>query len=736
MRLLGSRIPALLLLILALALKLGEPRALQDLRLNVFDLYQRLLPRTYVEAGVRIVDIDDATLERVGQWPWSRLRVAQLVQRLDDLGVAAIGFDMVFAEPDRLSAQGVASDLEGLVDDQGMARLTEALPASDAVLAEALAGSPSVLGFVLVHQPTERLPLKRWGTGSAGDDPRKFLRPFSGAIVNLPELEAAAPGNGSFNAIPDGDGIIRRVFLMFRLGDEIVPALSMELLRVAQGASTYLLKSSGASGTESFGASTGVTAVKIGGIESATDSEGAVWLHFTGPRPERFVPAWQVLDGSVDPALLRGHIVLIGTSAAGLKDQRASPLDPAGPGVEVHAQALEQMLLGIRLVRPDWAVGAEFVFILLLGGLLVLLMPKLSPGFCLASGVLSLTIAFLGSFAAFREGGLLLDPLMPAVAVLVIYLAGSYSGYVRTEAERSRVRQAFSLYLAPEMVKTLARSSELLQLGGESRELTIMFCDIRSFSLVSQLLTPVELTRLLNRYFTPMTEIIQSQKGTIDKYIGDCIMAFWNAPLDDPEHAAHACRAALAMLEGTRQLQARLVIDSPVLTQGGFNFRIGIGLNSGESLVGNLGSDQRFNYTALGHPVNTSQRIEAQCKVYGIELLVSERTATLAPDFAMLLVDHVVLPGAEQAIKIYALVGDEALAKDPGFLRWRAAHEAMWDLYLSRDFGAAAEAALAVQALANERHRPLYDFYAARCRKLADAPPGPEWDGITVSKDK
>jgi len=736
MRLIGTRLPAFLLLCLALGLQLFEPRALQDLRLKVFDFYQRVFSREYTDVGVRIVDIDDETLSRYGQWPWSRLRVAQLVQNLTDLGVAAIGFDMVFAEADRLSPAGVVSNLGGLLDAPAMARLTEALPSSDSVLAETLAHSPSVLGFVLSGTPSPQVPAERWGIGQSGDDPLPFLRHFVGAIVNLPELEAAAPGNGSFNAIPDSDGVIRRVFLIFRLGDLIIPSLSMELLRVAQGARTYLIKSSGANGAESFGAETGITAVKIGAIETQTDAEGALWLHFTGPRPERFVPAWQVLDGSVDPRRLAGNIVLIGTSAAGLKDQRASPLDPAGPGVEVHAQALEQMLLGIRLVRPDWAIGAEVAFVLLLGGLLVILMPRLSPGICLAAGVLSLLVAFGGSLAAFREAGLLFDPLMPAGAVLLIYIAGSYSGYARTEAERSRVRQAFSLYLAPEMVKTLARSSERLQLGGESRELTIMFCDIRSFSLVSQLLTPVELTSLLNRYFTPMTEIIQSQKGTIDKYIGDCIMAFWNAPLDDAGHAVHACRASLAMLAGTRLLQDKLVIDSPVLTEGGFNFRIGIGLNSGEALVGNLGSDQRFNYTALGHPVNTSQRIEAQCKVYGIELLISERTAALAPDFAMLLVDHVVLPGAEQAIRIYALVGDEALAKDPEFLRWQAAHEVLWDHYLARDFGAAAEAAQAAQALANEPHRPLYDFYLARCRKLAAAPPPADWNGIAVSKEK
>lgn len=736
MRLIGSRLPAFLLLCLALVLKFGEPQALRSLRLSVFDLYQRIYPREYVEAGIRIVDIDDETLARVGQWPWSRLRVAQLVMRLKQAGVAAIGFDMVFAEPDRLSSEGVIGDLRGLLDEQQMQRLSEALPSSDAGLAKALAASPSVLGFVLVGKETGATPTKRWGIGSSGDDPRHFLRPFDGAIVNLPMLEQAAKGNGSFNAIPDADGVIRRVFLMFRLGDQILPSLSMELLRVAQGASTYLIKSSGASGSESFGASTGITAVKIGAVEVQTDAEGAVWLHFTGPRPERFVPAWQVLDGTADVSKLRNHIVLIGTSAAGLKDQRASPLDPAGPGVEVHAQALEQLLLGERLVRPDWAVGAEVVFIALMGGLLVLFMPRMSPGTCLIVGIVSVTAAFGGSLLAFREGGLLFDPLMPAAAVLLIYVAGSYSGYVRTAAERSRVRQAFSLYLAPEMVKTLARSGSRLELGGKMRDLTVMFTDIRRFSTLSQRLTPPELTTLLNRFFTPMTAAIQDQRGTIDKYIGDCIMAFWNAPLDDSEHALHACRSALEMLNRVKKLEEELRREDEALKLSDFNFRIGIGLNSGNCLVGNMGSEQRFNYSAIGHAVNTAQRIEAQCKVYGIELLVSEATVSGAPGLAFLEVDRVVLPGAETATTIFALVGDETVAQSAEFKRWRESHDIMLARYRAGDFAAVEDLALAARRQADHRHRPLYDVYRARSRIYAESPPGPDWDGIHHSKEK
>jgi len=736
MRLLGSRLPAFLLLCLALLIKLNEPRALENLRLTVFDTFQRLFPREYQEVGVRIVDIDDETLRRVGQWPWSRLRVAELIDRLHDYGAAAIGFDMVFAEQDRLSPERIEHDLAGLIEPSALETLAAAVPESDAVLAESLARATTVTGFVLVGTPTPNTPVHHWGVGHAGDDPRLFLRAFGGAITNLPELETAANGNGSFNAIPDDDGTIRRVFLMFRLGDDILPALSMELLRVVQGASTYLIRSSGASGSESFGASTGINAVKVGALEIPTDAEGAIWLHYTGPRKERYVPAWQILDGSVDPAKLRGHIVLLGTSAAGLKDQRASPLDPAGPGVEIHAQALEQILLGVQLVRPDWAVGAEFVFILLLGGILVYLMPRLSPGICLGAGVLSVLIAFGGSLTAYLEAGLLFDPLMPAVAVLLIYVAGSFSGYIRTEAERSRVRSAFSHYLAPEMVETLARSSDRLQLGGEQRELTLMFTDIRQFSRISQRFTPTELTKILNRFFTPMTEIIQERKGTIDKYIGDCIMAFWNAPLDDAQHAEHACRSGLRMLEATRVLDGELRAQFAGTEGPQIDFRIGIGLNSGPCLVGNMGSSRRFNYTALGHAVNLAQRIETQCKSYKIELIVSETTAALCSSFALLPLDRVLLAGSETPTLLFSLAGDEKLAASEGFARWKALHEEMIRAYLARDFDGAGELARQAKALADARHQTLYEIYQARFLAFEANPPDPDWDGVVVSLDK
>jgi len=725
-----------LLLVLAIALKIGEPKVLQDLRLDIFDLYQRLHPRPFEEVGVRIVDIDDESLRRLGQWPWSRARVAEMVDRLAQLRVAAIGFDMVFAEPDRLSPEQIVHDLEGLVPEQDLQNALAVLPDSDKRLADAISRAPVVTGFVLVSQQTPDEPAQKWGIGFAGDNPLLFLRPFLGAITNLQMLQQAAPGNGSFNAVPDRDGTIRRVFLLFRKGDQILPALSSELLRVAQGASTYLIKSSGASAQESFGAQSGIVSVKIGALEVPTDWEGALWLHFTGPRPERFVPAWQVLDGSVDPNLLAGHIVLIGTSAAGLKDLRASPLDPSGPGVEIHAQALEQMILGVRLVRPDWAGGAELAFIGLLGLFLVWFLPRLSPGICIGVGVVALLVAVGASWGAFIGEGLLIDPVMPAISVLLIFLAGSFSGYLRTERERARVRNAFSLYLAPEMVSELARSSNKLTLGGEQRMLSVMFTDIRSFSKHSEELSPTELTSRLNRFFTPMTDQIQSHRGTIDKYIGDCIMAFWNAPLTDAEHGRHACQAALDMRRAVVAFNKELEAETKAAGTHFRAFQIGIGLSCGECLVGNMGSNRRFSYSALGEAVNQASRIEGQCKSYSVDIIVSGQLRARAPELAYIFLDRVRLVGASEPTELYFLVGDAGLAQSPGFVAWREAQEAMLAAMLARDWETAERQLMAAHDAGGPNYDKLYAMYRERLNEFRAEPPEQSWDGIVVATEK
>ncbi|MEZ5667384.1 MAG: CHASE2 domain-containing protein [Alphaproteobacteria bacterium] len=350
----------LALLVGVLALKALDPGPLASLRLAVFDGYQRLRPRPYTAAPVRIVAIDDASLAAEGQWPWPRDRLAVLVETLAQAGAATVVFDMVFAEPDRTSPALMADEIaQALPETLHPALAAAVLPDHDRRFAEAIGAVPVVLGFALGRGPSAATLPERWSFAFAGSDPTPRLHGFAGAVTALGALQASASGEGAMNAVPDSDGVVRRLPLLFRLGDRIVPALAAEALRVAQGAGTYVVKSAGASGVESLGADSGVAAVKIGAAEVDTDPASAVWLWSTGPRRERFLSAAAVLAGDFDPTLVAGHIVLIGATAAGLADLRASPLDPAGPGVELHAQLIEQVIAGIALNRPDWAAGAN-----------------------------------------------------------------------------------------------------------------------------------------------------------------------------------------------------------------------------------------------------------------------------------------------------------------------------------------------------------------------------------------
>jgi adenylate cyclase len=715
------------------ALRASEPSFVRDLQLRSFDQLQRIWPRPYQVAPVRIVDIDDASLEKVGQWPWPRSEIARLVDRLTELGAAAIVFDVVFAEPDRTAPLRIVDGWGEHVLDAALARRLRALPDPDAVLAASIAQAPVVTGFALTQDPGGRTPLARHGVAQAGDDPRQFLLPYRGAVSNLPELEQAARGNGSFAIDHDPDGLIRRVPFLYRLGDDLYPSLAAEALRVALGASTYLIRSSGASGSISFGERSGILGVRLTPeVEVPTDAEGRLWLHFTEPQPWRYVPAWQVLDGSADAGRIEGQIALIGTSATGLKDIRATPLDPAAPGVVVHAEAIEQALLGHFLRRPDWASGAEILFTLVWGVLLILLIRRTGAIWSAAVGVLGIIGAAAASWIAFREALLLFDPVFPSLAGASVYLTGSLVNYLHAEVERSRIRGAFSHYLAPALVRELAQHPEKLRLGGETRDMTILFMDIRGFTTLSEQMKPQKLIHVLNSFLTPMTERILERSGTIDKYMGDCIMSFWNAPLDNAQHASDACAAALAMVEELDRVNERLFAEAP---EPYLPLQVGIGLNSGSCCVGNMGSEQRFDYSVLGDEVNLASRLEGQSKFYGVTIVIGENTRERAPGLATLELDLIRVKGKSQPVRIHALLGNTLVAESSSFQAQRAAHDEMLKLYRAREFRRALEA-LEDCAQGRVGLRTLYDIYRERVLQYLETPPPDDWDAVYVAKSK
>jgi len=733
------------ILALAIGLRVADPPGVERLRSAVFDEYQHLKPRAWTDADVRVVDIDDASLERLGQWPWPRNLVAEFVDRLGEAGAAVVVFDVVFAEPDRTSPSRIVPLWRRSAGDVDLDALLARLPDHDHEFARVMGEVPTVLGMQFHDGPLPRRPARKWSMAVGGEDPRPFLPVFSGAVTNLPELEAAAAGLGSFNSSTDRDGVIRHLPLFVRLkgGDDTVtgdvyPSLAAEALRVAQGAAanTYRIKMAGGSGESAFGAQTGLAQVRIGEMAMPTDSAGRLWLYDTGFVRERFVPAWHVFERNFDRARVEGKILLVGTSASGLKDLRATPLNPVAAGVEVHAQALEQIITGEYLQRPDWTTGAELVWLLLFGVVLAVFLPRWGAAWCAIVAVGGIAASLAASWLAFAQLGWLVDPVYPALAVVLLYLGQSLVQYLRTENEKRQVRGAFSRYLSPAVVERLARDPSSLRLGGETRPMTLMFCDIRGFTTISESLEAEELTSFINRFLTPMTDIILENGGTIDKYMGDAIMAFWNAPLDDPEHAGNAARAALTMIRSLTVLNndwqgAALAAGRPYRTVA-----IGVGLNTGPCCVGNVGSEQRFDYSVLGDTVNLASRLEGQSKTYGVSIVAGAATVEDAPELAWLELDLIRVKGKDNAVRIFALLGDEAVAAEPWFRLAVMAQADMLTAYRAQDWRRARDALERVRQASGGHLDDLCDLFERRLTDFERQAPATPWDGVYAAAEK
>jgi adenylate cyclase len=663
--------PALAALVLAVALLLRwfDPAILGDLRSLVFDQYQRVAPREYQPLPVKIVDIDDASIAKFGQWPWPRSVIAKLVAKLQAQGAAVIAFDVVFSEPDRTAPSRVYTNWDIAPDDPLVKELQERVTDPDAKLAAALARANVVLGLVLTEEDSPATVKRKGGMVPYGLNPRNFAPYFPGVLAPLPVLQDAAKGNGAINAVPDRDAIVRRVPMLLVGGNELYPSLVAETLRASLGVNSYLIKSTG-SQSYTFGGFTsilrrqaGIGEIGIGPLHIRTDPQGEMWLFDTGHRPERYIPAWQVIDGTARD--LNGAVVFVGTSAPGLRDLRSTPNATAIPGVEIHAQMVEQILTNNLIERPIWADDLEFLALFVLGVAMIVLLPRLGPIGCAVLGGASVLIAVGYGWWAFLQLRWLIDPVYPSIGALGVFLTGVLLSFFRSDVERKRVRETFSHYLAPAMVKRLVANPGLLRLGGEVRNLTIMFLDIRDFTTISERMEATALTKLLNDFLTPMSEAVMENGGTIDKYIGDSIMAFWNAPLDEPDHARLACRATLEMRRRLLLLNTTLSEQAKAAGQDFSPIMIGIGLNSGDALVGNLGAKTRLNYSVIGDNVNLASRIEGVSKSFGLDILIGEQTRNAVPDFAAIPIGDIFVKGKSLPARLYALIGGPEVAQLP-----------------------------------------------------------------------
>jgi adenylate cyclase len=721
-------------LVLAAVVREADPFFVQALRLIAFDSYQRLAPQPYdPDPPVRVVDIDPESIARFGQWPWPRTVMRDLVVRLTERHAAAVAFDILFAEADRTSLEEVVKRLppEQANRLMGMA----GFPANDDLFAAALKAAPSVLSIILTGPASSPAVAPKAGFVFAGDDPKPFLRAFPGAEGNLPQLDEAARGTGSMNLFPNRDGVVRQVPLFFRLGGQIVPSLAAEALRVAQGASTYVLKSSNASGETAFGQRTGLNHARIGNIEVATDAAAALTLKFRPSNPAAFIPAWKLLAGEIGERMIAGKIILIGTSTPGLLDLRATPLDPAVPGVEIQAQIIENILAGRGLTRPDYAMTAEQCLIVALGLSMALTMSRLSPGLAAGLGAFLPAAIIAGGWISFRYGDLLFDPLYPSLVLLLLTAGITFYIYRQAETQRAEVRGAFSRYLAPAVVEDIIASPAKLALGGDVRELTLMFCDVRDFTSISEGLTASELTTFINELLTPLSDIILRQRGTIDKFMGDAIMAFWNAPLDVSDHAWRACRSAIEMAGIMTELNLGWQEKARAAGRPFPPVRIGIGINTGQCCVGNLGSKQRFDYSAIGDEVNVTSRLEGLTKLYGLPAVAGERTVNRCPELAVIEIDLIKVKGRARPTRIFGLAGVLSDGAE-GIARLRPLHEEFLQAYRAQKWDETEMLIAQCRKAGVEALDTYYGVFAARIEKLRGAALDRDWDGAYAMTEK
>ena len=628
-------------------LRASDPYPLRVARETTFDVFQQLRPRPAVDLPIRIIDIDEPSLAELGQWPWSRHTMATIARRLTELGAAAIAFDVLFPEPDRLSPSTIVAGGEDF----------------DAEFAAALRGGPSILSFTENAASADLPRAPKAGIAMTGADPLPFLPRLAGAALPLQQLIDAAPGLGVASLDKQGAGVARRLPLLWSNGDAAFPTLAVEALRIAQGAATVVVLGD----TAGTGA---VDALRVGDFTVPTGPTGDLWLYYRRLDPSAYISARNLLadDYATLAPGIAGNIVFVGASASGLLDVRASPLGEPVPGVSIHVQALEQMLTGVYLNRADWVGGLEILVFAVAGLAIMLTIILTGPLIGILFSTMIAALVTAASWFAFVEYGLLLDPSFALLGALIVYAAMAFFQFAVTDADKRRIRNAFAHYVAPSLLTQIENNAASLRLGGDVRDLTVMFSDVRNYSAISEKTSPTDLVRLLNTLFGALGAAITSQMGTIDKFMGDAVMAFWNAPVDVERHALRACQAALAMREALRQL------NEANLSQGAEPIAIGIGIATGPALVGNMGFEARFDYSCVGETVNVASRLEGACKTVLYDILVTSETRDAVTGLALLDAGSIALKGMSEREPIHILLGAESMANSDAFARLQNCH--------------------------------------------------------------
>jgi adenylate cyclase len=695
------------------------------------------------DSRVVIVDIDEKSLAEEGRWPWKRNRLAVFVDQLfTKYRVTVVGFDVVFAERDESSGLGVLRglaerELKGDANYQSvLANIAPDLE-YDRLFAERIRAGAVVLGYYLAKG--------RDGTTAenAGSLPPPVLsahafegrkipfKQFSGFGANLRELTEAAAGAGHFNTDPDSDGVIRRVPMLAQYAGAYYESLSLAVWRQYQRALTHREVPVTPEFNEAFLVKRdypGLEWLRAGSARIPVDDEVAALVPYRGPQGSfPYVSAVEVLKGTAPPEILEGRIVLVGTTAPGLLDLRSTPVATAYPGVEIHANLIAGMMDGTIKQNPPYALGADFTLLLIVGMTLALVLPLLTPLRATVLTAVVLATVVVLNLTVWQVAGLVL-PLAGSVlmVVLVFALNMSYGYFVELRAKR-QITGRFGQYVPPELVDEMSQHPEAFSMDGESRDMSVLFSDVRGFTTISEGLDPKELSKLMNEFLTPLTQVIYRHRGTIDKYMGDCIMAFWGAPISDPQHARSAVLAGLEM-------QATMAALEPQFKARGWpQLYIGVGVNTGRMSVGNMGSDIRVAYTVMGDAVNLASRLEGLTKYYGVGMIVGESTRAAVPDVVFRELDRVRPKGKKEPVAIFEPIGpagtiDKSLQDELSL--WQQALR----LYRAQEWDMAE-----LQLLNLQQRYPGRILYASFLERIAQAranPPGAGWDGATAFDTK
>jgi adenylate cyclase len=704
-----SKYKALSLLFVLISLSISSaylflPMQFQSLDNRVRDFYFNFRGPVPTDERIVIVDIDEKSIKELGQWPWERNKIAKILSNLTSFGAGIIGLDIIFAEADKTSPHNFVKQWGGDI---------QSVPNYDTILADAVANTPTILGYIFDfnNKNSTEAPQIPAIFVEKHKTKEEFLPLAKGVLVNIPAIQKAAYSSGYINNIPDETGIIRSVPLLIKYDDIIYPSLSFELYRIASNARKVSLLYSDA----------GVEYLKLGTQSIKTDRFSRLYLNFRGPfKSYKYISAVDVFNGNITEEEISGKFILIGTSAYGLMDLRSTPMDSVIAGVEIHANLIDNLLHNDMLTKPSWEELANLAIIVILTALFMFGFSHLSFLFLLISFFTTLFfVAFINYYLLFTQF-IIMNSIYPLITILISFMALLGIKYIFEFKQKELVKNSFSKKVSKQVMDDLLHNISERDFTSKEVRTTIYFSDIRSFTNISESLkSPKRITDFLNFYMNAMVDSIENNQGTIDKFIGDAIMAYWNAPLEVKNHADKAVLTAL------HQINKRDTINVTIRKRFGFNVDYGIGINTGEVVVGEIGSQGRSDYTIIGDSVNLASRLEGLCKAYKVRLVISEFTKEeLTQEFVIQLLDIVKVKGKSEPVKIYEVIAN-GRATDEKYAEIKA-YEKAHKLYIDGDFQTAQTL---FETLFTKYNKYLYKLYKERCLELIKLSPE-KFDGV------